>query len=292
MTDKPDWSVEGRDWPNREASRFLEAGGLRWHVQVMGEGPALVLLHGTGAATHSWRDVAPLLARTFTLIAPDLPGHGFTATPSEPTGFALANVARSVAALVRALDVTPHALVGHSAGAAIAVRMVLDGVASPAGVVGLNAALLPFPGPIGPWAPFLARALFYNPFSLGLFAHRAARPGAVAELLRGTGSRLDPRGLQFYERLFRCKGHLAATVALMAHWDLIGLKRSLPSLRAPLALLVGDKDRAVPPNAAHEVRHLVKQARIVSLPGLGHLAHEEDPAGTAALISRAVQDDF
>ena len=76
------WERDGRDWPNREASRFVEAGGLRWHVQQMGRGPVLLLLHGTGASTHSWRALLPLLAKSFTVVAPDLPGHGFTATPS------------------------------------------------------------------------------------------------------------------------------------------------------------------------------------------------------------------
>ena len=46
------WSRDGGDWPNREASAFVEAAGIRWHVQRMGEGPPLLLLHGTGAATH------------------------------------------------------------------------------------------------------------------------------------------------------------------------------------------------------------------------------------------------
>ncbi|MDU3043759.1 MAG: alpha/beta hydrolase, partial [Bradyrhizobium sp.] len=63
MSDKPNWSVDGKDWPNRAASRFVDAAGLRWHVQMMGEGPVALLAHGTGAATHSWRDLAPLLAR-------------------------------------------------------------------------------------------------------------------------------------------------------------------------------------------------------------------------------------
>ncbi|NBQ74895.1 MAG: alpha/beta hydrolase, partial [Acetobacteraceae bacterium] len=58
----PSWEKDGRDWPNRTASRFVEAGGLNWHVQLMGQGPCLLLLHGTAAATHSWRDLAPLLA--------------------------------------------------------------------------------------------------------------------------------------------------------------------------------------------------------------------------------------
>ncbi|MFZ4410973.1 MAG: alpha/beta fold hydrolase, partial [Paracraurococcus sp.] len=69
------------DWPNRPTSRLVAAGGLRWHVQVAGTGPVLLLVHGTGAATHSWRDLLPLLARHFTVVAPDLPGHGFTERP-------------------------------------------------------------------------------------------------------------------------------------------------------------------------------------------------------------------
>lgn len=286
-----DWAVDGRDWPNRDASQFVEAGGLRWHVQIMGEGPVLLLLHGTGAATHSWRDLAPMLAKTHTIVAPDLPGHGFTAAPSVPTDFALPNVARGVAALLDALKLTPHAIIGHSAGAAIAVRMALDGVAAPHGLVGLNAALLPFPGPLGPWAPLLARTLFYNPFSLRLFAHRASRPGAVAELLRNTGSTLDAEGVSLYERLFRSEGHLESTVALMAHWDLTTLKKDLPHLRAPLSLIVGDKDRAVPPDDAYHVQRLVKQTHIAIAPGLGHLAHEEDPESIAAQILSALQHD-
>ena len=70
--------LPGRDWPNRAASRTVRAAGLNWHVQVMGSGPVLLLAHGTGAATHSWRGLAPLLAQHFTVVAPDLPGHGYT----------------------------------------------------------------------------------------------------------------------------------------------------------------------------------------------------------------------
>lgn len=289
MTRKPDWAVEGRDWPNRDASRFVEAGGLLWHVQTMGAGPVLVLLHGTGAATHSWRKLAPLLAERFTVIAPDLPGHGFTATPNDRSEFALPAIARSVRSLLLELQATPHVLVGHSAGAAIAVRMALDGLEAPSGIFGINAALLPFPGPIGPLAPLMARMLFYNPFSLGLFAYRASRPGAVAALMRSTGSSLDPAGVELYERLFRTPGHLEATIALMAHWDLSALRAALPDLRAPLTLIVGDNDRAVPPATAHAVQRLVKHAKVVTAKRVGHLAHEEHPEAITELILGAAQ---
>jgi magnesium chelatase accessory protein len=284
----PEWVVEGRDWPNRAASRFVDSGGLRWHVQQLGEGPALVLLHGTGAATHSWRDIAPLLARSHSVVAMDLPGHGFTRVPRDDSGFTLPNVARSVAALMSELGVVPFALVGHSAGAAIAVRMALDGLATPGGIVGLNSALLPFPGPLGPLAPFLARTMFYNPLMLALFGYRAGQPGAINGLIRSTGSSLDARGLDLYQRLFRTSSHLKSTMALMAHWDLDTLKRQLPQLQSPLTLIVGETDRAVPASVADAVRGLVPIATIVRAQGLGHLAHEEDPAKVAGLILRAL----
>lgn len=289
MTAKPDWNIEGRDWPNRESSRIVQAGGLRWHVQIMGEGPVLLLLHGAGAATHSWRTLAPLLAKTHTIIAPDLPGHGFSDAPTPASEFALPRVANAVTALLRELGAEPQALVGHSAGAAIGVRMALDGVEAPGGVIGLNAALLPFPGPMGPWAPVLTRAFFYNPIAIRMFAHRAAQPGAIADLMRGTGSSIDPAGLEFYARLFRTTGHLEATIALMAHWDLFALKAALPDLRSPLTLIVGDRDRAVPPNTASAVRQLVTHAHILTAPGLGHLAHEEDAQTIAGFILSALQ---
>lgn len=289
MSRRPDWTVEGRDWPNRAASRFVEAAGVRWHVQVMGEGPVLLLLHGTGAATHSWRDVAPLLAKTHTVVAPDLPGHGFTATPARSAGLSLPSVARGVAILTEELGLSPSGIIGHSAGAAIGIRMALDNPSQAAPIVGINSALLPFPGPLGPWAPFLARTLFHNPLSIGLFTLRASQPGAIAELMRSTGSSLDERGLDLYGRLFRTRSHVEGTVGLMANWDLYALRRDLGQLRAPLTLIVGDRDRAVPPGSAEAVRALVRHARVEIAPRLGHLAHEEAPDVLAGMILGALQ---
>ena len=78
-----DWQRDGPSWPHHERSRFVIAAGQRWHVQQWPApapgAPTLLLLHGTGASTHSWRDLAPLLAQHAGVIAVDLPGHGFSA---------------------------------------------------------------------------------------------------------------------------------------------------------------------------------------------------------------------
>jgi len=284
VSTRPEWSREGRDWPNRDASRFVHAGGLRWHVQVAGTGPTILLLHGTGAATHSWYGVLPLLARDFTVVAPDLPGHGFTdplAARSQP----LPAMAAAVAALVAELALPPAVVVGHSAGAAVACRAVLDGGLAPRAIVSLNGALLPFPGVAATLFPQAAKLLFDNAIAPRLFALQAYLPGQVERFLaRATGSKIDAAGVEFYGRLFKSPAHCAGALGMMADWDLATLARDLPRLAMPLVLAYGDRDAAVPPNAARDLAVKLSGAELVPMPGLGHLAHEERPDLAGALI--------
>lgn len=281
------WERDGRDWPNREASRFVRAAGLRWHVQQMGHGPAVLLLHGTGAATHSWRGLAPLLARHFTVIAPDLPGHGFT---EKPPAFRLSlpGMARSVGGLLQALGVSPVLAVGHSAAAAILARMSLDGIIAPRALVSLNGAMLPLPGASSVVFPMIAGALSTLPVVPWLFAWRAAAdPTAAARLLRNTGSRVDPGDAKLYRRLISTPGHVAGALGMMANWDLKPIERDLPRLTPHLVLVVGAKDGMISPAESRRVHAMVPGSELVSLPGLGHLAHEERPELVARLVERA-----
>lgn len=283
--DAPSWSIEGRNWPNREASRFVSAGGLSWHVQEWDRSaagrPKLLLLHGTGAATHSFRDLAPRLARDCHILALDLPGHGFTATPSTD-GLSLPGMARLVGGLLDALDFQPEIVVGHSAGAAILASMALDGLIAPKAIVALNGALRPIRG-AAVFSP-LAKLLFLNPFAPRIFARRAMDRDATRRLLEGTGSRLDADGIDLYARLFRRSGHIAATLGMMAHWDLERLERRLPRLAVPLVLVTAAGDKAVPPRDAAEVAARIPSARVVSLKDGGHLVHEERPDEIARVI--------
>ncbi len=283
---KPDWEREGLGWPNRAASRFLEAAGLRWHVQVMGSGPTLLLLHGAGAATHSWRDLAPLLARHFTIIAPDLPGHGFTQTPGGD-GLSLPGMARSLVGLLDVMGAAPVGAVGHSAGAAIASRLALDGRLGHGPLISLNGALAPFAGAAGHLFPAMAKLLFLNPFARQMFAWRAGRPGAVARLIESTGSRIDAVGLDFYERLLTTTGHIGGALGMMAAWDLHGLRQDLPRVANPLTLVAAEDDHAVSPAVARDVRALLPASSLIGLPALGHLAHEEAPARVAEIIGES-----
>jgi magnesium chelatase accessory protein len=277
----------GASWPNREASRTVRAAGLDWHVQVMGappEGrPVLLLVHGTGAATHSWRGLLPLLARHFTVVAPDLPGHGFTQAPAAAR-LSLPGMAGSLQGLLTMMNLRPAVAVGHSAGAAILARMALDGTLPLKALVSLNGAFIPLQGAAGQMFSPLARLLVGLPGLPQVFAWRARDPAMVARLLAATGSTLDAEGVRLYGKVVRRPDHAASALGMMAHWDLRPLLAGLPRLRAPLLLVAGSGDRTVPPQQSAEVRDLVPGAELVTMPGLGHLAHEERPAEVAALV--------
>lgn len=181
------------EWPHREASRFVSAGNIRWHLQQFGSGPVLLLLHGTGASVHSWRDLAPLLAERFTVIAVDLPGHGGTSAPAFE-GFSLPAMAQAMGALLAQLRVETAIAVGHSAGAAILARMALDGQIKPRLIVSLNGALLPLTGLPGWLFAPIARVLARSRLVPRWVAWRATVGSTIERLVADTGSHLDPAG--------------------------------------------------------------------------------------------------
>lgn len=271
------WDREGRDWPQRDASRFVVAGGLDWRVVQAGHGPVLLLLHGTGASAHSWAGLVPALSEHFTVIAPDLPSHGFT-SGRMPGGPSLMGMARAIGALLAALDSTPEMVVGHSAGVAIALQWV-RGSDAKVPIVGFNPALTPFPGIAARLFPALAKLLFLNPFAPRLFASMVRAPGEIERFLhRATGSRIAPEGLRCYRKLLGNSRHCDGALAMMANWDLSALATALPAVENPVLLVHSRGDVAVPLASVEQAAALLSNGRLTVDESLGHLAHEEDPA--------------
>jgi magnesium chelatase accessory protein len=277
------WERDGHDWPNAAHSRFVDVGGLRWHVQEFGQGDALLLFHGAGAATHSWRDLAPLLGQRARILALDLPGHGFS-SPLESAQLTLPGVAAAVLKLLQELDVRPRFTIGHSAGAALALYMTLKGLVEPERLISLNGAHLPLRGfPAWLYSP-VARFISESRSLPRWFARRAGDRQVVENLMNGTGSRLDDYGMNLYWKLARSPSHVSAALGLMAGWDVRVIEREIAGLTRPISLITGDNDLTVPPADSLRVRELVRDAHWISQPGLGHLAHEERPQETAELI--------
>ncbi len=284
-----DWARDGPDWPNSTHSRFVQAGRVRWHVQVAGEGPVVLLLHGTGASTHTWAGMLEELAKDFTVVAPDLPGHGFTSTPSL-FGLSLPGMAHGLARLLEALALVPVLGIGHSAGAAILGRLALDGTGGFRALVSLNGAFVPFGGLAGRVFSPLAKLMAINPFTPTLFASRLSRPEAFERLLRGTGSTLNAGGEAIYRRLVASPRHVAGAIGMMANWDLRALERELPGLAVPLVLVAAAGDRTIPPRQAVDVAARVPSGRLEQLPWGGHLCHEERPLEIVELVRRVASE--
>ena len=289
-----DWNREGRIWPHREASRFLELGGATWHTQEMGQGaargakPRALLLHGTGASVHSWRHLMPMLAEDYAVTAMDLPRHGFT-RGHPPEAMSLPRMAAEIAQLNARLNLTPDIVIGHSAGAALALQLALDhGLSAP--IVGLNSALRPFPGPAAQIFPAVAKLLFVNPFVPRVFSKMATFNGEAERFLyRSTGSRIDAKGLACYEALLANARHTKGALSMMANWDLPTLKTRMHAIANPILMVHSDGDQAIPLDWAKEAHGNLPTSELEILKGLGHLAHEEAPEQVHAAIIRFAQ---
>jgi magnesium chelatase accessory protein len=291
MADRLNWERDGVGWPNRPLSRFVTAAGLTWHIQRGGKGPPLLLVHGTAASTHSWAALLPLLAERFDVLVLDLPGHGFT-DPLPDAEMTLTGMAAAVTGLIRQLAFVPRIAIGHSAGAAIIVRMSLDGaLAAPHRLIAINGALLPFGGVASRLFSPMAKLLALNPLMPRLFAWRAESVSAVKRVIAGTGSQIDEAGLELYARLFRSQGHVSAALAMMAGWDLETLVTDMARLSNPLSLIACGNDLAISPELAFQIADRVPSARVTFLRGLGHLAHEERPAEITRVILELVASD-
>lgn len=212
----------------------------------------------------------------------DLPGQGFTQLGGQQR-CGLDHMSEDILSLIRHEGWVPNLIVGHSAGAVIALRLWELGLRPPRGVVGINAALGKFKGVAGWLFPVMAKVLAATPFSANMFVATTTR-SSVRNLIRGTGSTLDQEGLELYYRLATDRAHVDATLSMMAQWSLDGLLSRLPSITTPVHLIAGLNDAAVPPQVSRDAVECLPKAKLTELEGLGHLAHEEDAPTIAALI--------
>ncbi|WP_299615777.1 alpha/beta fold hydrolase BchO [uncultured Tateyamaria sp.] len=285
-----DWS-QIKTWPNSDLSRRGQGPVHRWHIQEKGVGKTVLMLHGAGGSTHSYRDLIPELARTFHVVAIDLPGQGFTQLGARHR-CGLDAMAEDISKLCAHEGWTPDVIVGHSAGCAVALRLAEPDL-SPRGhaplIIGINAALEQFKGLAGLLFPVMAKALAAVPFTASLFSGASSNPDRIKALIGSTGSDLDADGLALYQRLVGDRNHVDGTLLMMSQWALDPLLKRLPDHPSEVHFIVGETDATVAPQVSEKAASRMQNATVHRLAGLGHLAHEENPAQTVALIQDIIR---
>ena len=266
-----------------EHSRFVACKPHRWHVQEAGQGPLLLLLHGAGGGAQSWRHLFPLLIQSNRVICIDLPGQGFTKMGLHRR-CGLDEMADDVLALCHDQSWIPDMIIGHSAGAAISLRMAEMMQPNAPRIVGINAALGNFDGLAGVVFPIIAKTLAMVPFVADIFKASATRPKSVERLIEGMGSHLPTKDLRWYRALVGSRDHVNGTLQMMAQWTLDGLLERLPENTANAILIAATGDKAVPHKISKTCAEKMPNGNYHEIFGLGHLLHEEDAPMIANLI--------
>lgn len=268
-----------------QTEELVAVDGIRFRVVTAGRGPTLLALHGTGSSSHSYRPLMRELGYRFRIVAPDLPGHAETRVLRERP-LTLDAMAKAVAALCRTEGYEPQVVVGHSAGAAVAMRLVLDGAVRPELLVGLASAATPLRGLSRVVFPKVARvaARAARSKASGLFSLWVGRRQKVRQLLESIGSDLDPAQLRAYERLAAQPRHIEGVLSMLSSWNVAPLTARLPDIGTRVLLIAGQDDHAVP--LAEQVRLLraLPDACLEVVPNAGHLLHEQRPEAIGDLI--------
>lgn len=264
-----------------EGGEFHPVGGVRVYLERRGTGtPAFVLLHGFGGSAFSWREVLPALGTRGTAVAFDRPGFGLTERPLRwegPSPYGPDFQVSLTAGLMDRLGIGRAVLVGHSAGAGVALGVALDRPERVAALVLVAPAVGTGP-PLPPWA----RALLATPQArrVGpLFLRRVEGElrGALRQAWHNP-QRITPEIEAGYARPLRAENWDRGLWEVLLASRPVPLLPRLPELRVPVLVVVGEDDRLVAPERGVELASRIPGAELVVLPECGHLPQEERPA--------------
>ncbi len=264
------------------AERWSDVQGRRLRYLVGGEGPPLVLVHGLGGSALNWAELVPLLARRRRVLIPNLPGHGGSDALAPDAG--LGDFADRVAALMELEAMAPAAVVGHSLGGSVVLRLAIR---RPEAVSALVLAA----------AAGMSHGTFWTRRLLSVFS--VMRPGrlvarrhavvARSVVLRraffGAFSVTDPRALTPAAVEGFLSGQTFHTDVASAWRALRGddPRQELESVRPPALVLWGASDRQLPLRDAFEyARRLRAPLRVIA--DCGHLLIGERPEACAHAI--------
>lgn len=251
--------------------------GHRRAFRRCGSGPALLLLHGIGDSSEAWLPVLPALAEHYTVIAPDLLGHGQSDKPRAD--YSAAAYANGMRDLLDVLGVERATIVGHSLGGGVAAQMVYQYPQR------CERLVLVAPGGVGrevtPLLRFLAAPyaeVVLPPLRLP-GSRQVARVVTTAMRLSGTNLGRDAHQvLRIFEGLPRSESQFAFTRTLRSVVDWRGqvvtmLDRAYLAEGVPVLIVWGDRDGVIPVAHAARAHEAMPGSRLEIFAGAGHFPH-------------------
>lgn len=270
--------------------RHRTVHGYRRAYRMMGSGPALLLLHGIGDSSESWLPVMHRLARTHTVVAPDLLGHGGSDKPRAD--YAVPAYANGMRDLLDVLGIERATVVGHSLGGGVAAQMayqfpercerlvlVASGGAGREVTPLLRLAATPLGEVLlGPArCPLTRSAVGLGLGALSLLGRDIGRDRAhVDRLLAGLP---DPAARAAFTRTLRAVVDWRGQVVTM-------LDRCYLAEEVPTLLVWGERDGVIPLAHAHLLHEAMPSSRLEVFPGAGHFPHHADPERFVDLVTR------
>jgi pimeloyl-ACP methyl ester carboxylesterase len=272
----------------------IELHGRRAFYRIAGEGPPVVLVHGMLNSSSHWQSVALDLARDYTVIAPDLIGHGDSAAPRGD--YSLGAHAASIRDLLTALGIERASIVGHSLGGGVAMQFFYQ---FPARVQRL---VLVSSGGLGhEVSPMLRTAALPGmSAALSLAAHRwlLGTMWGVGARLRGAGVRQGAyvqavaRALRPLERPQAREAFLQTLRAVIdvrgqrvSATDRLYLLESMPTM-----IVWGERDNTIPIEHGRSAHEAIPNSRFRTLPRAAHFPHLEDPEALVAVLREFLND--
>lgn len=267
--------------------QHVAVDGLAIHYEARGAGPPIVLIHGFGGSTYSWRFNLPELSRRHRVYALDLPGFGYSERTDRPI------YSRSCqAAIVRGfLDVMnetgPAVLVGNSMGGAVALRFAIDYPDRTLGLV-LSAPSVFWREPWRRLAPLFRVPWLGRKLAHALYYFALANDRSVSRMLAAAyGSNLDLVTDEVRTALLRplrVRGSADAALGLARSSDRDPVAGRLRDIDVPVLIVAGKLDQAVSLDSILRLEAKIRRARLVVIEDAGHLIQEEAPDQFNALV--------
>jgi pimeloyl-ACP methyl ester carboxylesterase len=262
--------------------RFLEARGCRLRYLVAGRGEPLLLVHGLGGAASNWRALAPLLLPGRRLLVPELPGHG--GSEPLPAAASLNAYADRLALVPEHEGVFPTAVVGHSLGGAIALRLAIRRPELVDSVVLASAAGITSSARRSRYALAVTGALKPGR-RIAPHRGRVARSPVLRVLVFGRWGAADPQALpaDVVDGFLAGPARHTDTVSAAQALTRDDPRAELDRVRCPALVLWGARDSQLPVGDAFEyARRLRAPLRLIA--DCGHLLIGERPDACADAI--------